>query len=76
LVSRKKAKEDGQDCKGIVLGHLHLPLIQEAPELPYLLNDGDMRHSATFVLQDDDGFHLIRWDYSYNQWLVISSLQP
>jgi UDP-2,3-diacylglucosamine pyrophosphatase LpxH len=72
----KKAKDEGKDCKGIVLGHTHLPMIQEAPELPYLLNDGDMRHSATFVVQDDDGFHLMRWNYSQNHWLVTSSLRP
>jgi UDP-2,3-diacylglucosamine pyrophosphatase LpxH len=70
-----KAKEDGQDCKGIVLGHTHLPLVQEAPGLPYLLNDGDMRHSAAFVLKDDDGFHLLTWDYTGSKWLVTSSLR-
>ncbi len=71
-----KAKEDGQDYKGIVLGHTHLPLIQDSPELPNLLNSGDMRDSATFILQDDDGFHLMRWDYDHNHWLAVSRLRP
>ena len=70
-----RATKDGQDCKGIVLGHTHLPLIQQAPGLPCLLNDGDMRHSATFVLKDDDGFHVLTWDYDNSKWLVTSSLQ-
>ncbi|HXZ94826.1 MAG TPA: metallophosphoesterase [Dehalococcoidia bacterium] len=69
-----KAKTDGKDCKGIVLGHTHFPVIQESPELPCLINDGDMRHSATFVIQDSNSFQLMRWDNNSKNWQIIASL--
>ena len=64
----KKSKEEGQNCKGIILGHTHLPLRQESPDLLFLLNDGDMRHSSTFTVEDDAGFHLMCWDKHETKW--------
>jgi len=58
---QNKIKEEGLNYKGIVLGHTHLPFLQESPELPFLLDDGDMRHSGTFAVKDDAGFHIMIW---------------
>jgi hypothetical protein len=33
----EKVKKEHQECKGIVLGHTHLPLHQQSPELLFLL---------------------------------------
>lgn len=63
----------GKNYRGIVLGHTHLPLQQECPELPFLLNGGDMRDSSTFIVQQDDGFHLMQWNGK--QWQETSSLK-
>ena len=68
---RDKRTPNGQTYKGVILGHTHLPLLQEVPALPFLLNGGDMRHSATFVVQDNNVFHLMQWDG--NQWQPILS---
>ncbi|MHB8084983.1 MAG: metallophosphoesterase [Dehalococcoidia bacterium] len=72
----KKAEIEGQECRGIVMGHTHLAVIQQAPELPYLVSDGDMRHSASFAVLDDGGFHLMCWDYKLKKWHESSSLKP
>ena len=69
-----KAKKEHKVCKGIVLGHTHFPVIQQSSELPYLSNDGDMRHSATFVIQDSNSFQLMRWDNNSNDWRVTANL--
>jgi UDP-2,3-diacylglucosamine pyrophosphatase LpxH len=69
-----EAKKEHKDCKGIVLGHTHFPMIQQSTELPYLINDGDMRHSATFVIQEVSSFQLMRWDSNSKNWQVRSSL--
>jgi len=76
LELQEKGKKEGQQYKGIVLGHTHLPLQEECPELPFLLNSGDMRDSSTFVVNDDTGLHLMQWDSQQNQWRVTSSLKP
>ena len=67
------AIKNGKDLRGIVLGHTHLPLQQECPELPFLLNGGDMRDSLTFIVQDDYGFHLMHWNEG--QWQEMSNLK-
>jgi UDP-2,3-diacylglucosamine pyrophosphatase LpxH len=72
----EKVKKEHQECKGIVLGHTHLPLNQQSPELLFLLNDGDMRHSSTFTVEDDDGFRQLTWDSVKNKWRVITIPKP
>ncbi|MGA2157691.1 MAG: metallophosphoesterase family protein [Dehalococcoidia bacterium] len=72
----EQAQKDNQECRGIVLGHTHLPLLQQAPELPLLVNDGDMRHSSSFAVLDDGGFHLMRWDRKLKKWQESSGLKP
>jgi UDP-2,3-diacylglucosamine pyrophosphatase LpxH len=76
LALRERAAKEGQPYKGIVLGHTHLPLKQECPELPFLLNIGDMRDSSTFLIKDDSVFHLMRWNPSQNQWQSLLALTP
>jgi|WetSurMetagenome_2_1015567.scaffolds.fasta_scaffold235728_1 UDP-2,3-diacylglucosamine pyrophosphatase LpxH len=71
-----KVKKEHQECKGIVLGHTHLPLYQWSPELLFLLNDGDMRHSATFTLEDDAEFHHLTWNPDQRQWRIKSTRRP
>lgn len=71
-----KVKKEHQECKGIVLGHTHLPLHQISPELLFLLNDGDMRHSSTFTVEDDDGFRQLTWNPGQGQWKTISISKP
>jgi UDP-2,3-diacylglucosamine pyrophosphatase LpxH len=39
---QKRARTEGKDYKGIVMGHTHLPFQHQSPELPLLLDDGDM----------------------------------
>ncbi len=75
LSIQKKAFKEGQTYKGIVLGHTHLPFLHQSPQLPFLIDDGDMRQSATFLVGDDKGFRLIKWDTYQKRWLVTSSLQ-
>jgi UDP-2,3-diacylglucosamine pyrophosphatase LpxH len=73
---QNKVKKEHQECKGIVFGHTHLPLYQRSPELMFLLNDGDMRHSSTFTVEDDTEFHHMTWNPNKNQWLVIPIPKP
>ncbi len=35
-----------------------------------------MRHSASFAMLDDGGFHLMRWDYKQKKWREYSGLKP
>jgi predicted phosphodiesterase len=74
LALREKAATEHRDYKGVVLGHTHLPLNQVCPEMPFLLNSGDMRDSSTFLIKDDSVFSLMRWDTSLNQWQSVLSL--
>jgi UDP-2,3-diacylglucosamine pyrophosphatase LpxH len=76
LALREKAATEHQDYKGVVLGHTHLPLRQDCPELPFLLNSGDMRDSSTFLVKDGTTFHIMRWHPSLNQWQSVLSLTP
>jgi len=69
-----KAKKEGKDCRGIVFDHTHLPVIQESPEFPRLVNVGDMRHTATFIIQDSNSFQLKGWDYNLNEWKIAATL--
>ena len=71
-----KVKKEHQECKGIVFGHTHLPLHQRSPDLLFLLNDGDMRHSSTFTVEDDAEFHQLTWNSGQNQWRVLSIPRP
>jgi UDP-2,3-diacylglucosamine pyrophosphatase LpxH len=73
---QEKVKKDHQDCKGIVLGHTHLPLHQQSPELLFLLNDGDMRHSSTFTIEDDKSFRQMTWKQDKKEWQIISLPKP
>ncbi len=61
-------EKEGLQYKGIILGHTHLPFHQESPDLPFLLDDGDMRHSSTFLIEDEAGFHLMQWQPDSQQW--------
>ena len=72
----EKVKREHQECKGIVLGHTHLPLFQLSPELLFLLNDGDMRHSSTFTVEDDVDFHHMTWNADKHQWKEILIPRP
>jgi predicted phosphodiesterase len=72
LTIQNKIQKEHPECKGIVLGHTHLPLYQDSPELPFLLNDGDMRHSSTFTIEDDVNFHQLTWDAGQKQWRVMT----
>lgn len=71
-----RVKKEHQECKGIVLGHTHLPLQQRSPELLFLLNDGDMRHSATFTVEDDVEFRHLTWNSDERQWRVMPIPRP
>jgi predicted phosphodiesterase len=73
---QEKVKKEHGECKGIVLGHTHLPLHQRSPELLFLLNDGDMRHSSTFTVEDDVEFRHLTWNSGQNQWRVIPIPRP
>jgi predicted phosphodiesterase len=73
---QEQIKKEHQECKGIVFGHTHLPLFQRSPELMFLLNDGDMRHSSTFTVENDDEFHQMTWNPNKKQWRVISITKP
>jgi len=42
----------------------------------FLLNDGDMRHSSTFTVEDDVDFHHLTWNPDKNQWRVKSISKP
>ncbi len=73
---QQKVKKEHQECKGIILGHTHLPLYQQSPELLFLLNDGDMRHSSTFTVEDDVDFHHMTWNPDKHQWKEILIQRP
>jgi len=72
----EKAEKEHRKYKGIVLGHTHLPLHQVSPELLFLLNDGDMRHSSTFTIEDDVEFRQMTWHSGQKQWRVITVPRP
>jgi UDP-2,3-diacylglucosamine pyrophosphatase LpxH len=72
----ERAQKEGVKYKGIVMGHTHLPLHQESPDLLFLLNDGDMRHSSTFTMEDDNEFHQMQWNSAQKLWRVISFPKP
>jgi len=61
-------KQDHKECKGIVFGHTHLPLYQRLADLLFVLNDGDMRHSATFTVEDEKEFRHMTWDATKKTW--------
>ncbi|MDD5190202.1 MAG: metallophosphoesterase [Dehalococcoidales bacterium] len=67
-----KVKKEHAECTGIVLGHTHLPLYQRSPELLFLLNDGDMRHSGTFTIENKKEFRHMTWKPGQQQWQVIN----
>jgi predicted phosphodiesterase len=73
---QNKVKKEHEECKGIVFGHTHLPLFQRSPELMFLLNDGDMRHSSTFTIEDDIEFHQMTWNPDKKMWRVIPIPKP
>jgi UDP-2,3-diacylglucosamine pyrophosphatase LpxH len=73
---QEKVKKEHQECKGIVLGHTHLPLHQQSPELLFLLNDGDMRHSSTFTVETEHEFHQLTWDSAKDKWREITLKKP
>lgn len=73
---QKKLKKEHQECRGIVLGHTHLPLHQRSPELLFLLNDGDMRHSSTFTVEDEAEFHQMTWNPDERRWRILSIPRP
>ena len=73
---QQKIQKDHEECKGVILGHTHLPLHQQSPELLFLLNDGDMRHSSTFTVEDDKDFHQMTWNREKKQWREILIPRP
>jgi len=73
---QQKVKKEHQECKGIVFGHTHLPLYQRSPDLMFVLNDGDMRHSATLTIEDENEFCLMTWNGNQHQWLTIHIPKP
>jgi UDP-2,3-diacylglucosamine pyrophosphatase LpxH len=77
-VVNTEALVDARDkqYKGVVYGHTHLPLFQESPEVPFLLNDGDMRHSSTFVIADDNEFRFMQWNSTQKLWRVMQIPRP
>jgi UDP-2,3-diacylglucosamine pyrophosphatase LpxH len=76
LTLQKKVLEEHEECKGIVLGHTHLPMVQQSPELLFLVNDGDMRHSGTFTIEEDKRFRQMTWDFTKNKWSEIVFEKP
>ena len=74
LALRAMAATEHRQYKGVVLGHTHLPIKMVCPEMPFLLNSGDMRDSSTFLIQDGPVFHLMRWDSGQNQWRSVLSM--
>jgi predicted phosphodiesterase len=71
-----RVKKEHEDCNGIILGHTHLPMHQVSPDLPFLLNDGDMRHSSTFTIEDDVDFHRMTWNLEQKQWKIVKIPRP
>ncbi len=76
LKLQAETKKEHRECKGIVLGHTHLPINQRSPELLFLLNDGDMRHSSSFVVEDDVEFRHMIWSSDEHQWRVMPIRRP
>ncbi len=72
------AKRTGERIHGIVMGHTHLPtyLHQFSPELLFLVNDGDMRHSGTFLIEFDDCFRHVTWDHPGRRWMEVTTPKP
>ncbi len=73
---QNKSRKENYNYKGIILGHTHLPFHQESPELPFLFDDGDMRHSGSFAVKDETGFQLLQWDSAKSAWKVTRIKQP
>jgi UDP-2,3-diacylglucosamine pyrophosphatase LpxH len=73
---QNKVKQEHQECKGIVFGHTHLPLFQRSPDLLFLLNDGDMRHSATFTIEDEKEFRQMTWKADKKGWQSVLISKP
>ena len=73
---QNKVKQDHKECKGIVFGHTHLPLYQRSPDLLFVLNDGDMRHSATFTVEDEKEFRHMTWDATKKTWRIVPIAKP
>jgi UDP-2,3-diacylglucosamine pyrophosphatase LpxH len=73
---QNKVKKEHQECKGIVFGHTHLPLYQRSPDLMFLLNDGDMRHSATFTVEDENEFRQMTWSADKKNWRIAHIPKP
>ncbi len=66
---------DNKHCKGIVFGHTHFPVYQESPDLGvFILNDGDMRGSSTFVLAKDNQFQFMTWNSGQQGWQTMPIL--
>jgi UDP-2,3-diacylglucosamine pyrophosphatase LpxH len=76
LSIKEKTKKEYPECKGIVLGHTHMPLHQDSPGLPFLLNVGDMRHSSTFSKEDDVNFYHLTWNSGQKQWEEMAVPRP
>ncbi len=72
------AARDREGCNGVVFGHTHLPIYQESPvpEVPFLLNDGDMRGSATFVVYSNDHYQFVTWDPGQKHWQIMLIPKP
>jgi UDP-2,3-diacylglucosamine pyrophosphatase LpxH len=63
---------NNKHCKGIVFGHTHFPVYQESPDLGvFLLNDGDMRGSSTFVLAKGNKFQFMTWNPGQQGWQTM-----
>jgi UDP-2,3-diacylglucosamine pyrophosphatase LpxH len=73
---QNKVKQEHRECNGIVFGHTHLPLYQQSPDLLFLLNDGDMRHSATFTVEYETEFRQMTWKADKKQWRVVPIAKP
>jgi len=76
LSIKEKTKKEHPECKGIVLGHTHMPLHQCSPRLPFLLNVGDMRHSSTFLKEDDVNIYHLTWNAGQKQWEEMAFPRP
>jgi hypothetical protein len=51
-------------------------LYQRSPDLLFLLNDGDMRHSSTFTIEDDTEFRHMTWNADKKQWRIVPVTKP
>jgi UDP-2,3-diacylglucosamine pyrophosphatase LpxH len=73
---QQRVKKENRECKGIVFGHTHLPLHQRSPELLFVLNDGDMRHSSTFTIEEGFEFRQMTWNVLEQKWRIITIPRP